>query len=410
MRPAFFVGTPLEDHKETTLTGRGLLPWQQKVADERTGKRRFHGAFSGGFSAGYHNTCGSELGWTPTQFVSSRSARNKTKQEVADFMDDEDLGELDMSSTLRTTSDYFETPKENIGARLLRLCNPLPVEDPEPFKHKTSNTGLGFTAAAQPASAIIDDVEYSFFEPTSEATEVTTSFILGSVVKPTVDFKPLDLPLNYTPRHYLMHHKTAQTATKLTSVPQRTAAMAEPLFSTVLSPADIQRISQIKTFVQSRDLKAHYTEKHELPFADNPSKQERYFRFVCAKEGRVVAGVGPVNLMKASQIRQENEEFRVIYEAKDKTSDQPVQAPTAERTVLPWQPAKVICLCFNVPEPQVEVQPTTKKLEAGEAGIAPILQTSKRTEELLEPAKHLALFKSIFEDEESLPQKRLRGA
>ena len=30
------------------------------VTDEQ-GRRRFHGAFTGGFSAGYYNTCGSEV-------------------------------------------------------------------------------------------------------------------------------------------------------------------------------------------------------------------------------------------------------------------------------------------------------------------------------------------------------------
>lgn len=43
---------------------------------------RFHGAFTGGFSAGYFNTVGSEnnAGFQPSTFVSSRSSRfAKTK-------------------------------------------------------------------------------------------------------------------------------------------------------------------------------------------------------------------------------------------------------------------------------------------------------------------------------------------
>ena len=35
--------------------------WQQTVTDER-GRRRLHGAFTGGFSAGYFNTVGSKEG------------------------------------------------------------------------------------------------------------------------------------------------------------------------------------------------------------------------------------------------------------------------------------------------------------------------------------------------------------
>jgi G patch domain-containing protein 1 len=35
--------------------------WNQEVTDEK-GRRRFHGAFTGGFSAGYYNTVGSKEG------------------------------------------------------------------------------------------------------------------------------------------------------------------------------------------------------------------------------------------------------------------------------------------------------------------------------------------------------------
>ncbi|OMJ20750.1 G patch domain-containing protein 1, partial [Smittium culicis] len=56
------------------------------------GLKRFHGAFTGGFSAGYFNTVGSAEGWTPSNFVSSRSNRAKyTQQKPEDFMDREDL-------------------------------------------------------------------------------------------------------------------------------------------------------------------------------------------------------------------------------------------------------------------------------------------------------------------------------
>ena len=67
--------------------------WQQEVRDDH-GKRRFHGAFTGGFSAGYFNTVGSREGWTPTPgFASSRKGGDRgtvIEQTAADFMDDED--------------------------------------------------------------------------------------------------------------------------------------------------------------------------------------------------------------------------------------------------------------------------------------------------------------------------------
>jgi hypothetical protein len=47
------IGTPL---KEKELEMPSSVPvWNQTVTDEK-GRRRFHGAFTGGFSAGYFNT------------------------------------------------------------------------------------------------------------------------------------------------------------------------------------------------------------------------------------------------------------------------------------------------------------------------------------------------------------------
>ena len=62
----------------------------QEVHDEQ-GRRRFHGAFTGGFSAGYYNSVGSEEGWAPSEWRSSRSERVQRREQTADdFMDDED--------------------------------------------------------------------------------------------------------------------------------------------------------------------------------------------------------------------------------------------------------------------------------------------------------------------------------
>ncbi|KAI9862822.1 MAG: hypothetical protein M1824_000952 [Vezdaea acicularis] len=71
--------------------------WKQEVLDEQ-GRKRLHGAFTGGFSAGYYNTVGSKEGWTPSTFISSKKNRQKkdkeaTHQRPEDFMDEEDLQE-----------------------------------------------------------------------------------------------------------------------------------------------------------------------------------------------------------------------------------------------------------------------------------------------------------------------------
>lgn len=62
---------------------------EQYVLDKQ-GRRRFHGAFTGGFSAGYFNTVGTKEGWSPAVFSSSRSSKVASKrQRPEDFMDEE---------------------------------------------------------------------------------------------------------------------------------------------------------------------------------------------------------------------------------------------------------------------------------------------------------------------------------
>ncbi|KAF2070205.1 hypothetical protein CYY_008481, partial [Polysphondylium violaceum] len=78
--------------------------WKQEVKDER-GRKRFHGAFTGGFSAGYFNTVGSKEGWTPSTFTSSKSQKsNAAQMKPEDFMDDEDLSH--QAKDLKTKSEY----------------------------------------------------------------------------------------------------------------------------------------------------------------------------------------------------------------------------------------------------------------------------------------------------------------
>jgi hypothetical protein len=88
------------------------------VLDEQ-GQRRFHGAFSGGFSAGYQNTVGSAEGWTPSNFISSRCHSQKSCPPPGwnpSYADEED----EMSSTVSSRSNFKISCLENIaGLQLL---------------------------------------------------------------------------------------------------------------------------------------------------------------------------------------------------------------------------------------------------------------------------------------------------
>ena len=83
------IGTPFENHsgKNESLNDKYLNKKRKKdnniYALNEKGKKIFHGAFTGGFSAGYFNTVGSKEGWKPNNNINYN-------QTIEDFMDDED--------------------------------------------------------------------------------------------------------------------------------------------------------------------------------------------------------------------------------------------------------------------------------------------------------------------------------
>lgn len=113
-----FYGTPIEREEEISsrrkkavaeASGqlRTLPPWKQEVTDEE-GRRRFHGAFTGGYSAGYYNTVGSKEGFAPKSFTSSRKNRAEINQQnIYNFLDEDEKTELEDRSL--GTSMQFDT-------------------------------------------------------------------------------------------------------------------------------------------------------------------------------------------------------------------------------------------------------------------------------------------------------------
>ncbi|KAF2761724.1 DUF1604-domain-containing protein [Pseudovirgaria hyperparasitica] len=138
--PYVFFGTALPPIDPSVRDDGSYVPiWKQTATDDQ-GRRRLHGAFTGGFSAGYFNTVGSKEGWTPSNFVSSRQKRHldaatPTVQRPEDFMDEEDLADAADSERIHTSKSFASigaTPAEQaklnlargsedtIGARLLQ--------------------------------------------------------------------------------------------------------------------------------------------------------------------------------------------------------------------------------------------------------------------------------------------------
>ena len=126
--PFVVFGTPLPPLDPDVRDDGSYVPvWKQEVRDER-GQKRLHGAFKGGFSAGYvqflssafsnkltssryFNTVGSKEGWTPSTFVSSRANRNKDaakppQQRPEDFMDEEDIADAEDARKVETAQGF----------------------------------------------------------------------------------------------------------------------------------------------------------------------------------------------------------------------------------------------------------------------------------------------------------------
>ncbi|KAF2962775.1 hypothetical protein GQX73_g10799 [Xylaria multiplex] len=142
--PYVLFGTPLPPLDPDVRDDGSYVPvWKQEVRDEH-GRKRLHGAFTGGFSAGYFNTVGSKEGWTPSAFVSSRSNRRQddgktSQQRIEDFMDEEDLADAAEAEKLQTArgfaglgstedngiargglADLFRVQGDTMGVKLLR--------------------------------------------------------------------------------------------------------------------------------------------------------------------------------------------------------------------------------------------------------------------------------------------------
>ena len=117
------LGSALPQCDDDEIQSRKPVTVHDQVVRDEQGRIRFHGAFTGGFSAGYFNSVDTKEGWVPKNFKSSRSSRNQNKssQKPEDFMDQEDFGEFGIAPKKLFSSDKYQgsskhswkTPQEN---------------------------------------------------------------------------------------------------------------------------------------------------------------------------------------------------------------------------------------------------------------------------------------------------------
>lgn len=103
-------GVSLEPLDEENIPRKKPVTIEDQYAYDAQGRRRFHGAFTGGFSAGYFNTVGTRDGWRPQHFKSSRSSKaDNVIQRPEDFMDEEDTSLFGIAPKgIQATSDYAD--------------------------------------------------------------------------------------------------------------------------------------------------------------------------------------------------------------------------------------------------------------------------------------------------------------
>ncbi|KAK4319559.1 hypothetical protein Pmani_009503 [Petrolisthes manimaculis] len=123
-----YYGTPVEQLDEDESIPRKAPRLEDQIAKDKQGRRRFHGAFTGGFSAGYFNSVGTKEGWTPSTFVSSKGQRAETKRvKPQDFMDDEDLGVFGISPQVIQATSNFDSNRDQVQRkRVLDPSGPIP--------------------------------------------------------------------------------------------------------------------------------------------------------------------------------------------------------------------------------------------------------------------------------------------
>ncbi|XP_071519964.1 G patch domain-containing protein 1 homolog [Panulirus ornatus] len=122
-----YYGTPLEEISEDDVHIRKAPRIEDQFARDKQGRRRFHGAFTGGFSAGYFNSVGTKEGWTPSAFVSSRNQRTKSKQaKPQDFMDEEDMAVYGISPQGIQACSSFDDSEQRKRKRVLDPTGPIP--------------------------------------------------------------------------------------------------------------------------------------------------------------------------------------------------------------------------------------------------------------------------------------------
>ncbi|KAF8418027.1 hypothetical protein EV426DRAFT_681220 [Tirmania nivea] len=175
-------GTPLPKQDSNIRDDGSFVPiWKQEVTDER-GRKRLHGAFTGGFTAGVEGRCvrtqlpglrsewflnnDCSIGWTPSAFKSSRDARAKAVQvRPEDFMDEEDFAAAAEEKVLETNRNFtgWGSTADELASKtrltVMDLLKPPPEETMgvRLLKKMGWKDGQGIGPKVRRAAVVFDD-------------------------------------------------------------------------------------------------------------------------------------------------------------------------------------------------------------------------------------------------------------
>ncbi|OBS77187.1 hypothetical protein A6R68_16348 [Neotoma lepida] len=149
-------GTGLQPLEEGERPKKPVPLQDQTVRDEKGRYKRFHGAFSGGFSAGYFNT----------------NRADKSVLGPEDFMDEEDLSEFGIApKAIVTTDDFASKTKDRIREKARQLAA---------------------AAAPIPGATLLDDI----ITPAKLGRDEDDDYLPDNVT-----FAPKDvMPVDFTPK------------------------------------------------------------------------------------------------------------------------------------------------------------------------------------------------------------------
>jgi hypothetical protein len=338
------LGTPLPSVEADSQ--RFVPEWKQEARDEQ-GRKHFHGAFTGGREAGYHNTVGSREGWEPTTFTSSRNRQSvKRKATVEDYMDEEDMRDLQRDVQLVAT-ETFQRPmtgglvaKQGLGWSILRKLGWQEgdgVEDKgpaaqilqlaqqktraAPVKASVDRTGLGLSVlededediygtnrTAYLHSINVDTISPSVQKWRSFSGECLDGFVPGLAIKEedSEQYQAPIVPKDFVPKGLgLGMEKTPLVVNQQLTVEERGKMLGEKVRQTREETGTKQVITLDVTTAMA-------AQRAFMPFQSNLAKDARYRQFLAHFVSPLTdpLPIRPTGMSKAEHQREQLEFVR----------------------------------------------------------------------------------------------------